>query len=291
MSAGGLEDSSNLVLTFNSLTRDRKFIRLLRTALLRLEEGYNTPVDIEFTVEIVPNYPEPDYKLHILQCRPLSQREGGGPVEIPSGIPDEDVIFRTYELIPDGRVEGARYIVFADPRRYRELADPTMRLELGRVIGRLNERLANETFVLMGPGRWGSANLDLGIRVSYADIFNTRALIEIAVAGEDGIPELSYGTHFFQDLVEDGIHSLPIHLKNPESYFDWTFFEEAPNSLGKLLPQDAHLSPYLKVVDIAAIDAKRRLTILMDGSQDEAIGYLVTGEWRRNDRPAAVPIF
>jgi len=291
LSLGSLEDNQNLVLTFNTLTRDRKFVRLLRTALLRLEAGYNTPVDTEFTVQIVPNYPEPEYKLHILQCRPLSQRKGGGPVEIPAGIPEDDIIFRTYELIPDGQVEGARYIIFADPRRYRQLADPTVRLELGRAIGRLNERLENESFVLMGPGRWGSANLDLGIRVSYADIFNTKALIEIAVAGEDGMPELSYGTHFFQDLVEDGIHSLPIHLGNPKSYFDWAFFEEAPNSLEKLLPQDTHLSPYLKVIDIAAIDARRRLTILMDGSQDEAIGYLAKGEWRINEQPATVSIF
>jgi hypothetical protein len=258
---------------------------------MRLEEGYDTPVDIEFTVEIIPNYPEPDYRLHILQCRPLSQREEGGPVEIPAGIADEKILFHTYELIPDGEVQGVRYVIFVDPRRYRGLTDNTARLEIGRAIGRLNKILEDERFVLIGPGRWGSANLDLGVRVGYADIFNTEALIEIAVAGEDGVPELSYGTHFFQDLVEDGIYALPIHLENPKSTFDWAFFENAPNALAELLPQDAELNAFLKVIDIAAIDPQRRLTILMDGSQDEAVGYLAEGEWRVDDQPATVSIF
>ena len=73
----------------------------------------------------------------------------------------------------------------------------------------------------MGPGRWGSANIDLGVKVSYADIYNTHALIEMAVAYEDGVPSLSYGTHFYQDLVETGIYSLPLHLVDPRSRFKW----------------------------------------------------------------------
>ena len=126
----------------------------------------------------------------------------------------------------------------------------------------------------MGPGRWGSANLELGVRVSYADIFNTKALIEMSVPQGGSVPDLSYGTHFFQDLIEGGIYPLPLHLHDPRSSFNWSFFRDASNALAALSPQDAELSEHLKVIDLEAVDDGRRLTILMDGSQDETVGYL-----------------
>lgn len=89
LSPASVERNDALVLTLDPLTRDRKFIKLLRTALMRLEQAYQTPVDIEFTVEILPDYPQPDYRLYILQCRPLSQRDDAQPVAIPEKLPEE----------------------------------------------------------------------------------------------------------------------------------------------------------------------------------------------------------
>lgn len=275
VSRTSLAPGEPLVLTFDYLTKkDRKFVTLMRTILTRLEKAYQRPVDIEFTVDVLPGYPYPSYKIHVLQCRPLSQREEER-VEIPGNIPLPDVLFRTYNLIPDGKADGIRYVIFVDPRHYRHIPDQTIRLELARAIGRLNKHLENEPFILMGPGRWGSANIDLGVRVSYADIYNTKVLIEIAVAGEDGVPELSYGTHFFQDLVEAGIHSLPLHLEDPRSYFNWYFFTESPNVLAELSPQDADLAQHLRVIDVPAAANGRHARVLMNGVSDEAVGYLV----------------
>ena len=278
-SLGSRDPYDQFVLTFNYLTKDRKFIKLMRTSLQRLEAAYGTPVDMEFTVEIIPNYPYPDYRLHVLQCRPLSQRRDQVKVQIPDNIPAEDVLFRTKDLIPDGQAEAIRYIIFVDPMRYREIADPTIKLELGRAVSRLNHLLEDENFILMGPGRWGSANLELGVKVTYADIYNTKVLIEMAIPQDDTVPELSYGTHFFQDLVESGIYSLPIHLVEDKAQFNWDFFNQSPNVLSTLLPEDGFLSDYLRVIDVATTTANCRLTILMDGTADEAVGYLVTGDW------------
>lgn len=212
MSLGARRGDDEYVLTFNTLTRDRRFVDLMRGALQRLEATYGRPVDMEFTVDIVPNYPQTDYRLHVLQCRPLSQRAEGGPVTIPRDIPPEDILFTSHHLVPDGRADNVRYIVYVDPQRYYALHDTTVRQELARAVGRLNKRLENERFILMGPGRWGSANIELGVHVTYADIFNTKVLIEMAVAHNGHMPELSYGTHFFQDLVEAGIHSLALRI-------------------------------------------------------------------------------
>jgi hypothetical protein len=97
------------------------------------------------------------------------------------------------------------------------------------------------------------------------------------------MPELSYGTHFFQDLVEAGIHSLPLHLGQGNSRFNWNFFRESPNSLPEILPEDEELAPYLRIIDVPAVANGRRLNIVMNGHRDVALGYLVAGDWPDND--------
>jgi hypothetical protein len=276
LSIGGLNANDRFVLTFDALVRDRKFVTLMRTALERLEKGYKTPVDMEFTIEILPGRPYPEFKLHLLQCRPLSQRQNEEFVEIPMAVPLQRILFTSRGLIPNGRAEQVRYIIFVNPEKYREIPKTDTKLELGRAIGRLNKLLENDSFILVGPGRWGSTNLELGVRVSYADIYNTKVLIELGVAQDGKPPELSYGTHFFQDLVESGIHSLPIPLHLEGASFNWRFFRLAPNSLANLLPKDEKLSPYLQVIDLPQVTNGYRLDVLMDGTNnDEALGYLV----------------
>jgi hypothetical protein len=292
ISAAGAGDRDPMLLTFDYLTRDRNFVRLMRTALMRLEQAYERPVDIEFTVEIIPGTPAPGYRLHLLQCRPLSQREMDAVVHIPPDLPAEAVLFRSAGLIPDGAVEAVRYILYVDPEGYRHVPGTTLKLEIGRAIGRLNKILAKHTFIMMGPGRWGSTNVDLGVRVSYADIYHTRALVEIAVPSAHGAPALAYGSHFYQDLVEAGIYSVPLNLDDPQNTFKKSFFEEAANMLASLSPADAELEPYLKVIDVTQASDGRRLRLLMDGDQEEAVGYLVEGDWTAEpDERGTVSVF
>ncbi|MDT8304570.1 MAG: PEP/pyruvate-binding domain-containing protein [Anaerolineae bacterium] len=284
VSTARLDNCESLVLTFDALARDKQFIEMMRWALDELEQAYQTPVDIEYAIDIVPGQPRPSFQLVLLQCRPLSERATGERVTIPAELPEKDILFRTSGLVPEGKVKAIRYLVVVDPRLYPEIEKQTTRLELGRAISRLNKKLENERYILLGPGRWGSANIELGVRVGYADIFNTKVLIEMAVAHGDAVPELSYGTHFFQDLVESGIHSLPLHLQNPRSHFDWTFYEEAPDVLAELSPGDATLAPFLKVIDLAQLHPPRQMTILMDSESDQAVGFLEPGPPATQDK-------
>ena len=290
VSSVGASDETRYVLTFNALTRDRKFVKLMRTALRRLEDAYQRPVDIEFTVEIIPDYP-PDYRLNILQCRPLSQRSEGGIVEFPQDVPETDTLFTANQLVPDGKADGIRYVIYVDPEIYRQIPDLVAKMELGRAIGRLNKRLESEQFILVGPGRWGSVNLDLGVHVTYGDIYNTRVLIELADREKNSAIEFSYGTHFFQDLVESGIHSLGLDLGGDNGRFNFDFFRQAPNVLADLSPQDATLSSYLHVIDLQTHTNGKRLAIVMDGAIDKAIGYLTEGDWAAVDAKGSLSTF
>jgi hypothetical protein len=272
--APGTRRESKIVLTFEELLQNEEFVTLMREVLQRLEHHYDHPVDIEFTVEISKTRPL-EFRLHLLQCRPQSWREGGESIVVPvDEVPRRDVVFLTQRMVPHGQARDVRYIIYVDPPAYDRAPDHTVRLEIARIIGRLNRRLEGEHFILMGPGRWGTSNVELGLKVTYAEIYNARALVEIAQTGAEGGPEVSYGTHFFQDLVESNIYPLPLYLDDPATVFNQRFFERAPNLLEDLLPDDAAYAEYIKVIDVPSVAGGRHVDLLMDSVEDVALAHL-----------------
>ncbi len=269
-------DPDSLVVTFDRLLHDMDFMHLMRTTLDVLEQAYKRPVDIEFAGEVLSAYPQPQVTLSILQCRPLSQRKTGADCKMPDTITEDDVLFDGIELIPQGCAENITTVVYVDPRRYAAIENPLTRADLGGVVSRLNQALEAEPFILMGPGRWGSSNIHLGVRVNYGDIFNTKVLIELAMEENGTTPEVSYGTHFFQDLVEAGIYPLPLFPDHPDTIFREAFFTESPNKLADLLPADAAYAEYIRVIDVPVVTGGKLLTIIMSGEQDYGVGYLHT---------------
>ena len=272
--APGILRDPKLVLTFNELLRNRRFVELMRTVLSRLEKHYERPVDVEFTVEISKKRPEA-FALSLLQCRPQSWREGGESIVVPvEEVPKRDTLFLTRRMVPHGEVRSIRYVIYVGAQRYFVEADHMTKLDIARLVGRLNRVLEGERFVLMGPGRWGTSNAELGIKVTYAEIYNARALVEIARTETKGGPEVSYGTHFFQDLVESHIYPLPLYIGDPDTFFNEDFFEETPNALEDLLPDDGAYARYVKVIDVPAVANGRHVDLLMDSVEDEAMAYL-----------------
>jgi hypothetical protein len=266
--------SDRMILTFDRLLRETDFVPLMKAILTKLERAYGRPVDIEFTMEIRREGGRVVPIVHLLQCRPLSRRETRPVRDFPSYVPQEDVIFSATRLVPDGLVERIEYVVYVDPKRYHQIPDHATKQEIGRVVGRLNRQLEGRRFILIGPGRWGTANLDLGVRVGYADIYNTLMLIEVAFAGPDGTPEASYGTHFFQDLVEANIYPLALYPDDEEAIFNQAFFEHSPNILPDLLPEDAPYAQYVKVIDVQAVSGGKLLEVIMNAKEEQALAYL-----------------
>ena len=266
-------DPKAMVLTFDGLVKDQTFMSQMQVILKTLERYYQIPVDVEFAVDIQAERPRPEYRFHVLQCRPLTSREWGEELELPTDVSEADKLFSAHKLVPQGVVSEVYYIVYVDPKAYSRIAELSVKREIARVIGRLNNRLENERFILMGPGRWGSSNIDLGVKVTYADIYNTCALVEIAMDKDGETPEVSYGTHFFQDLVESGIYPLPLYPDDQGVIFNRAFLDGVPNVLPELLPADAPYAEYVKVIDVAAASQGRFLEIVMNGEREQALAY------------------
>src|SRR5690606_5227275 len=130
-----------------------------------------------------------------------------------------------------------------DPDAYARLQSQEELMAVGRVVSRLNRLLPARQFVLMGPGRWGPrGHIKLGVQVTYSDINNTSLLIEVAARRGNYVPEVSFGTHFFQDLVEAGIRYLPLFPGDDGCVLNEQFLLDAPNALSELLPEYARLS-------------------------------------------------
>jgi len=263
-----------LVLTFDNLIKNTDFIKLMKAILKKLANYYKRAIDIEFAIQLVPGYPKPSFKLYLLQCRPLSNRQWNEEVSVPTHLPEEDQLFSSTHLVPQGVVDDIQYIVYVDPVIYSQIPDNATRMEIARIVGRLNKVLEGEVFILMGPGRWGSSNIDLGVKVTYADIFNTRMLIEIAMSRGGITPELSYGTHFFQDLVESNIYALALFPEANGAVFKREFFINAPNSLPKLLPKFKAFSQYITVIDVPKTCRGKRLRVAMSSKESRALGFL-----------------
>jgi hypothetical protein len=264
-------DPSEVVLTFDGLLRSTDFPDVMREMLQTLEGAYKRPVDTEFVLEFsLQEDGKTNPLIHLLQCRPQSHL----PVEVielPIDIPDEERVFTIQGLVSDGLVDKIRYIVYVDADGYYDL-EPIDQKHIARIIGRLNGRLEGEVFVLIGPGRWGSNNSEMGVSVTYADLYNARALIE--VVSDKAAIEPSYGTHFFQDLVEAHIFILAIALDDPETEFNSSFFLETENSLEEILPDEAKWGDIVRVIDIASITDGKLLELAMNGDEEKALAYV-----------------
>jgi hypothetical protein len=268
-------DSNRLVLTFEDLLRRTPFAEVMRQVVSTLEVNYNSPVDLEFTLHLAgAEQAKPKLQVTLLQCRPQSSLLPTEAVSLPVNLAQEDIIFSTRFVVPEGIIPSIDYVVYVPSEGYFSLPGQTERIELVRALGRLNSALKGQRFIIFGPGRWGSSNTDLGVPVNYADIYNTRALIELAGQGVGEVPEPSLGTHFFQDLLEAQIYPLAIYLDDPSSVFNRAFFDRTSNRVKEWIQIDERILPALRLIRVGDFHSGRHLRIVMSDEKSQAVGFL-----------------
>lgn len=261
-------EKNPFVLTFEGLFSRTPFLKQMKAILGTLQKAFGNPVDIEFAHD--------GTNFYILQCRAQAYGVESSSAAIPRGLPPEKVLFTANRYISNCRVPDIQHIVYVDPQKYSELTRLEDMVNVGRVIGRLNQMLPRHQFILMGPGRWGSrGDIKLGVSVTYSDINNTAMLIEIARRKKEYLPELSFGTHFFQDLVEAGIGYLPLYPDEPKVVFNEDFLLKNKNFLHSLLPDAGVLADVVRVIDVPSSAGGQVLKILTNADSDEAIAFLI----------------
>ena len=267
---------SDMVITFSNLFEKSDFLEKMKHILFLLEDKIGTPVDVEFASD--------GKKLYVLQCRPQSQARGMERKPIPKNVSRDKILFSANKYITTGQVENIDYIVYVVPEEYLNLESREEMQKIATIINELNKKLPKRKFILMGPGRWGSrGDIRLGVPVKYGDINNTSLLVEIAKEKGEYTPELSFGTHFFQDLVESEIKYLPLYPGESENMFNEDLLLNQESQLPNILKNYQKYKKVVRVIKTSNIYSGDSLSVIMDAEAGEALAYLKSPDhwsWR-----------
>ena len=270
MSKSGKESKDYYILTLDKVFDDSTLAGSFRKILETLEESYSYPVEIEFTVNFTKDN---TFKINLLQCRPLQTVGLGRKVEIPEHIDRKDILFESRGYFLGGNIsQEIRRVIYVDPEGYTKL-NLSDKYEIARIVGSLNRSIKDKgklpTF-LMGPGRWGTTTPSLGVPVKFAEINNVSALAEVAFSAGNLMPELSFGTHFFQDLVETNIFYVALFPEKKEVVFNTEWFKKEKDLFTKLMPQSTKYKDVISVYDTG----NRGLRIMSDIISQKVICFI-----------------
>ncbi len=234
-----------IIVDFSKLLGTTDFPQRMREILQILEKVYEYPVDIEFTANFAP---DGAYTINLLQCRPLQTRGPGTSVHISAEEMREDCLFGAIGNFMGGNIRvELDYVIYVSASDYlaRKESD---RYETARIIGRLNEAIGENRVMLIGPGRWGTTTSALGVPVHFTEISKMTVLCEVASPETGMMPEVSYGSHFFQDLVETGVFYAAIYAGSAGARYNVTRIISAPNLLTTFLPEAVGFEDVIRVV-------------------------------------------
>lgn len=253
------------------MVEDRIFIRMMKTLLKKLEENYHQPVDIEFAVTTSE---EGVWNVTLVQCRPL--RSGiSDQVKIPKDVDDEFLFDVRRTSMRRSKEQNLDYIVWVDPQAYYEYPYKK-KPDVGRVVGKINHYLerTEEKALLLAPGRIGTSSPELGVPVAYADISSFGAICEVAYGKVGYRPELSYGSHMFQNLVEADVYYGAINENSKTRIYRPDMLKEFPEVTIDLA---GNIEPELEVI-IKVFDVKESAVLYLDAVDGRAVCRLAKKE-------------
>jgi pyruvate, water dikinase len=264
MFKGQAIDRNHSCITFQNFLTQTPFPGAMKKILDKLEGAYGRPVDVEFAWD--------NGKLYLLQCRTLSLRIKSESVSLPADIPQSQILFSNNHGVTNGLIKDIEYLVYVNPRAYNQINRYDEKVEIGHVVGKINRHLEGKRYALFGPGRWGSNDINLGVRVGYDDINNTLTIGEVAFETDGSTPEVSHGTHFFNDLVEANIIPIAIYPDQKGTRIDEGFLLKAANQLPATFPDHARYASVVHLIHVPTATNGKFLHIHQDGKKQEGMG-------------------
>ncbi len=246
----GIEGGQMWIMTFDRLLAETDFVSLTKRLMGTLERIYDYPVDVEFTLNFPANRPP---QINLLQCRPLQTHGLGAKVNIPPSLKPDRILFGTHGGFVGGSItQPIDKIIYVEPAEYLKLSIQD-KYDIARLTGKINRRFCSrktESVLLMGPGRWGTSTPSLGVPVRFSEIDQVSVLCEISYPGGNLMPEMSYGSHFFLDLVEEEIFYVALFCEKKDVVFNEKLLKNRENLLVKIIPDAAKYADVVFVYDM-----------------------------------------
>lgn len=213
----GISRAGVRVVSFAEILKHDSFplAALLERLLAIGHWGMGGPVEIEFAADLARR------ELAFLQLRPLALSHE--LLELVIGDVDpERLICRSSSVLGNGRIDDLRDVIVVDRHRFERASSRQVAAELAQY----NAELAGRPYVLIGVGRWGSADPWLGIPVSWEQISGARVIVEAGFADVKVTP--SQGTHFFQNLTSFNVGYFTVNPDAGDGLLDWDYLAAAP---------------------------------------------------------------
>jgi len=266
-------DTRHWVLTFDKVLSKTPFVGDMRELLRILRETYGCHVDVEFTA----NFSGDDsYKINLVQCRPLQIKEGEPIAGSLPPLKKENLIMEVHGgIIGQSRMLTIDQIIYVIPSVYGNLPQGD-RYSVARLIGKLTHAEARgraRTIMLIGPGRWGTSTPSLGVPVSFAEINTVSVLCEMDVMHGGLTPDLSLGTHFFNDFVERDILYIGFSMSKRQNILNQDLLNKLPNRLPELVQETPTPCPAIRVIDVSDTG---KIVLIADTMRQKAVVYIDT---------------
>ncbi|MDD5185034.1 MAG: PEP/pyruvate-binding domain-containing protein [Paludibacter sp.] len=220
----GLYDGGRKIITFTNILQHNVFplAPILKEVLHVAQLEMGRPIEIEFAVNLDYS-PKKQHIFYLLQIRPIVDSKEMINEDIGS-IPDKNTIISSNSALGHGITNDVFDIVYVKPESFSAAKN----LLIASEIEQINRELINENrhYVLVGPGRWGSADQWLGIPVKWQQISNAQMIVESGLSHYRVDP--SQGTHFFQNLTSFGVSYLTINPYLNDGAFDTGFLDVQP---------------------------------------------------------------
>ena len=237
------------------LVRNSKMMEQFRNMMHILQEEYGQAVDTEFTV----NQSESgEYMINLLQCRPLQVFQDTGTVTLPQELEGRRILLESKGASMGlSRETGLDLILYVDPMAYYTMPYND-KDRVAKAISRVNweYRNAGKHMMLIVPGRIGTSSPELGVPTAFSDISEFEVICEVAESGAGYNPELSYGSHIFQDLVEADILYTAVFENEHTIQYHPEILTQMPNRLGERFRDLKDLEQIVKLCDVSAPDCR-----------------------------------
>ncbi len=245
------------------LARDRNLMDTMKGMLSTVQTGYDHPVDVEFTINLLKGG---DYLVNLLQCRPLQVRtadSASGISSIPETVAQNGeanvLLWCEYASMGLSRDILLDYIIYIDPVAYYNLPYQE-KPAVARVLSGINWKLRGmeKKLMLLTPGRIGTSSPELGVPTAFSDISECTVICELSETRAGYRPELSYGSHIFQDLVEADILYTAVFENERTKIFAPSVLERYPKEdlkdiAGDIIPSARSVVSLYAVTDCRLI--------------------------------------
>ena len=211
LTPGGTGAGRRVVTFSNILEYDAFPLARVISDLLRIgSRGMGRPVELEYAMDIR----EGKAYFYLLQIRPIV--DVSEETELTPDDLSRPALISSTSVLGNGMVEDVHYILYVRSDRFDALRSRDIAAEIGNINEQLTAR--GESYVLVGPGRWGSSDPALGIPVKWSHISGAKAVVECGL--EDFRVDASEGTHFFQNLTSFGVGYFTIRPYQGDGTFD-----------------------------------------------------------------------